>query len=459
VNRGYTAPIQGFAKLALAVITSVGVGAMVWSADARADTTKFEAESMSLPPSQGQAFSDSSASGGRGLLIWSNGTASLTANTGAVQALTIRARGDQCNGAPQMVAAVDGLTVLDQSVPSSTWSDYGVAVSIPGGTHTVSISFTNDYLNGCDRNLRLDRVSFGSSAPPPAATNPFSGARFFIDPNSNARRQADAWRSSRPADAAQMDKIAGQPQADWFGDWSGDIQSAVSGRVAAIRADGALPVLVAYDIPLRDCGSYSAGGASSPDAYRSWVRSFAAGLGTGRSVVILEPDALAGMDCLSAADQQTRLALLADAASVLSSHPGTYAYIDAGHSRWHSADEMASRLRSAGVSQAQGFSLNVSNTFATGDERTYGDAISTAIGGKHFVIDTSRNGLGSNGDWCNPGGRALGDRPTASTGDPAADAYFWIKRPGESDGTCNGGPTAGAWWPDYALGLAQRAAY
>jgi endoglucanase len=71
----------------------------------------------------------------------------------------------------------------------------------------------------------------------------------------------------------------------------------------------------------------------------------------------------------------------------------------------------------------------------------------------------SINGLRPNGEWCEPSGRALGDRATASTGDPLADAYFWIKRPGESDGTCNGGPVAGQWWAGYALGLAQRTAY
>jgi endoglucanase len=110
--------------------------------------------------------------------------------------------------------------------------------------------------------------------------------------------------------------------------------------------------------------------------------------------------------------------------------------------------------------QISGFEAeSMSLPSSQGQERAYGDAISSAIGGKHFVIDTSRNGLGSNGEWCNPPGRALGDRPTASTGDAAADAYFWIKRPGESDGTCNGGPSAGTWWPDYALGLAQRATY
>jgi endoglucanase len=289
--------------------------------------------------------------------------------------------------------------------------------------------------------------------------NPFAGARFHIDPSSNARRQANAWRSSRPADAAQMDKIAAQPQADWFGEWSGDVGSAVSRQVATIRAAGALPVLVAYNIPLRDCGGYSGGGASSPDAYRRWIRSFADGLGSGRATVVVEPDALAAMDCLSPSDRQTRLDLLRDAVAVLASHPRTAVYLDAGHSHWHTAAAIAARLRSAGIKSARGFSLNVSNSHPTAEQRRYGDAISARTGGRHFLIDTSRNGLGSNGEWCNPEGRALGKRPTAKTGDPRADAYFWITPPGESDGTCNGGPAAGVWWPDYALGLAQRAAY
>jgi endoglucanase len=33
----------------------------------------------------------------------------------------------------------------------------------------------------------------------------------------------------------------------------------------------------------------------------------------------------------------------------------------------------------------------------------------------------------------------------------------WIKTQGESDGACRGAPTAGTWWPRYALGLARRA--
>lgn len=81
-------------------------------------------------------------------------------------------------------------------------------------------------------------------------------------------------------------------------------------------------------------------------------------------------------------------------------------------------------------------------------------------GSAHFVIDTSRNGQGPAPDdaWCNPPGQGLGIPPTTDTTSPLVDAYLWIKDPGQSDGTCNGGPAAGTFWPSYALGLAQNAA-
>lgn len=220
-------------------------------------------------------------------------------------------------------------------------------------------------------------------------------------------------------------------------------------------------MLVAYNIPLRDCGSYSGGGASSPEAYRTWIRSFADGIGSRKAAVVLEPDAVAYTSCLSAADKQTRLALIKDAVEVLKAKGNVAVYIDAGNSNWIPAEEMALRLAEAGVAGADGFSLNVSNFLTTASNTAYGKDLSSKIGGKHFVIDTARNGLGPTSDyqWCNPPGRALGEKPTGATSDPLVDAYLWIKPPGESDGTCNGGPSAGQWWPEYALGLAQQAAY
>ena len=55
--------------------------------------------------------------------------------------------------------------------------------------------------------------------------------------------------------------------------------------------------------------------------------------------------------------------------------------------------------------------------------------------------------------WCNPSGRSVGARPTTATGDALVDAFLWVERPGESDGACHGGPAAGTFWPEYALGL------
>ncbi len=350
-----------------------------------------------------------------------------------------------------MVDSYSGGAHKEAAVDVSTWTwrgagPYTVTFVARSGSTTLSSASVHIY---------VDQPA--PPPPPPAPGNPLTGSVFWVDPNSNAARTVAAWQSTRPADAAEMQKIAGHSQADWFGDWSGDVQSAVSARTATIVAAGALPVFVAYDIPLRDCGSYSGGGATSPTAYQSWIRAFAAGLAGRRALVVLEPDALAGMGCLSAADQQTRVQLIAYAVSVLKG-ANALVYIDAGNPGWQSAGTMATRLTQAGIAAADGFALNVSNFFFTADNLTYGQSISSQVGGKHFLVDTSRNGLGPapNGEWCNPSGRGLGSYATSQTGSTLADAFLWLKRPGESDGTCNGGPAAGSWWDSYALMLAQN---
>ena len=295
-------------------------------------------------------------------------------------------------------------------------------------------------------------------APPLAVGgNPISSATFWVDPSSAAKLQADAWLASRPADAAQMEKIARNSQAQWMDGSTLDIFTVVNNAVTAAAAVGAAPVLVAYNIPQRDCGGLSGGGSTITD-YKGWISAFAHGLAGRRAIVILEPDALTQMDCLSAADQVTRVGLIQYALAVLKAQENVAVYLDGGNPSWKSARDQASRLIRANVAGADGFALNVSNFQLTSNSVAYGKAVSDLIGGKHFVIDTSRNGLGPTADnqWCNPAGRALGTPNTTLTADPRADAYLWIKPPGESDGSCNGAPTAGIWWADYALGLAER---
>src|SRR6185437_163666 len=191
------------------------------------------------------------------------------------------------------------------------------------------------------------------------------------------------------------------------GNWNSNIYNDVHNTVTSAAAAGATPVLVAYNIPERDCGGFSSGGSDNPSGYQSWIGSFASAIGNNKAIVILEPDALAQISCLSSADQATRLSLLSGAVSTLKANGNTKVYIDAGHSNWVDASTMAGDLQKANVSQADGFSLNVSNFMSTGDETAYGQQISSQVGGKHFVVDTSRNGKGSNGQWCNPGGMAI----------------------------------------------------
>jgi endoglucanase len=289
--------------------------------------------------------------------------------------------------------------------------------------------------------------------------SPFAQGRIHRARGGPARAQARAWRRDRPADAALMERIARQPTALWLGDWTPDVRAAAARRVRAARAARSVPVLVAYNVPARDHGLHSSGGASGPDGYLAWIEELAAGIGAGPAAVVLEPDALAALDRLPDGERAGRSALLAQAVDRLAASPGVAVYLDAGNPAWVPAPEMARRLRAAGVERARGFAVNVSSFHTTARSRAYGRAVSRRIGGAPFVIDTSRNGAGPapGGEWCNPAGRAIGEAPTAQTGDPRVDALLWVKRPGESDGECNGGPAAGAWWPEGALALARAA--
>lgn len=264
----------------------------------------------------------------------------------------------------------------------------------------------------------------------------------------------EEWKTKRPNDAKELEKLQA-PTAVWLGGWNSEVKKEVEVVSKKAKSQGALPVFVAYNIPNRDCGGYSAGGVGSFENYINWIRQIEEGM-SGPAVVILEPDALALTDCLSKKHESERYELLKQAVGILKSKSNVKVYLDAGHPNWIEVKEMAERLKMAGVELADGFSLNVSNFIDTGVNIEYGRKISEYIGGKHFVIDTGRNGNGALGsEWCNPANRAIGVRPTLSTGQDKVDAYLWIKPPGESDGNCNGGPSAGMLWPEYALSLAQ----
>ncbi|GGU07295.1 glucanase [Streptomyces coeruleorubidus] len=291
-------------------------------------------------------------------------------------------------------------------------------------------------------------------------TTPVS-SRLYRHPDSQVLDWVRA-NAGDPRHAVIASRIADQPAAVWFADYSPDTLTA---RVAAVTSGGAaqgrVPVLVPYAIPGRDCGGHSQGGAPDLDAYDAWIDRFADGLGSGEVIVVLEPDSVAQAECLSAGERADRFASLARAGRVLkAANPRARVYFDAGHSGWNAPGKQAAWLRQAGAASPEssdGIFSNVSNFHTTADEVAYDRRVLDALGGPAglgAVIDTSRNGNGAppDGTWCDPAGRELGRAPTLSTGEDRIDAYLWIKLPGESDG-CKGKP--GTFTASYAYDLAS----
>ncbi|WP_188894793.1 glycoside hydrolase family 6 protein [Microlunatus endophyticus] len=325
-----------------------------------------------------------------------------------------------------------------------------------------------------------DKVAFYAASattaaaptPPPTAppvTTPTTPAT-PLNQKFYANQISKAWKAYDSATNASTEKllyqVAATPTAIWLGGYASD-----PGTVSSIEAKAAklkqTPQFVVYAIPDRDCGGYAAGGLSGVSAYEKWINSIRAAIAKRPTIVIVEPDAIS-MGCLSASGKADRIAMLKYAMKTLSADPTTYAYIHAGSSL--PTDTFAPVLKQVGVQYGRGIAVNVSSFSTTATETAYADSMlaelaKIGVTGKHAVVDTSRNGVGPiksgtnpNGapNWCNPPGRAVGKRPTTSTGDKAVDAWLWIKPPGESDGQCHPGDPTG-WFQSYALDITQRA--
>lgn len=403
-----------------------------------------------------------------------------------------------------------------------------------------------------------------------AAVPALAGVNMSLDPETEfyvAKRNqgailqiAELTSSGEKATAELIRAMIETPQSVWFESGTPqDVQQAVKNTVQRAAGKKTVPVLVAYNLPFRDCAQFSAGGATTVEEYTAWIDGFAAGIGDSQVVVILEPDGLGiipyytNLDGVlewcqpGEADPETasadRFFMLNYAVDALKAQPNVKVYLDGTHSGWLNVGDAAHRLSQAGVDRADGFYLNVSNYQYTANLVQYGTWISKCLtydnfsgcanqywnGGPdgtkiadllgpwtgvalspygewsddsddpalntsginwryegaqpttHFVIDTSRNGLGpwqppaypDPQDWCNPPDRGLGLRPTADTGNPLIDATLWVKIPGESDGECTRGlgpagetvdpewglidPPAGEWFPEMALDLVLNA--
>ena len=293
-----------------------------------------------------------------------------------------------------------------------------------------------------------------------AHSNPLAGLSFYNSPKSTANVAAAAAATAAPdsAEAATLARMAEQPAAIWLLPEKfpmDTVQADVAAIADAAVTAGQTPVFVIYGIPDRDCGNFSSGGLSETD-YPIWVSSIATALTLTPSVVILEPDALALATECGNVDQ--RVQQIQQGITTFAPTLATV-YLDAGHSDWLDPATAADLLNRAGVQSVRGFATNVSNYNDSAAEQAFGEAVSALTNGAHFIVDTSRNGRGGNGEWCNPTGRALGTTPEATTDGGLRDANLWVKEPGESDGTCNNGPAAGEWWNERALELAAAAGW
>ena len=360
----------------------------------------------------------------------------------------------------------------------------GTVGSGPGGTRSTPAGSPIAGASGGAGGL-------GGSGPGSGQSMTFYAA----PPSAGAERQIEQLRTAgRDSDADLIARMVKVPTATWL---TGGSPSGVRAQVEDIAqragADHTVPVIVLYNVPGRDCSGASAGGARTGDDYRAWIEGVARGIGDAPAMLIVEPDGLALLpsDC-GQPDTYGRIRLIHDAAKTLSRDPNARIYLDAGHSRWHTTGDMATRLAQAGVTDFAGFFENVSNYQPTDQATAWGHWVSrcTWFGTKvrpgafgscpsqydspnpddpsswrvidamfddlvgqvppdklpHLVIDTSRNGHGrwtapagafsDPQDWCNPPGRGVGPRPTMTTGDPLLDAYVWVKVPGESDGPC-----------------------
>ncbi|MBO4273247.1 endoglucanase, partial [Microbispora triticiradicis] len=285
---------------------------------------------------------------------------------------------------------------------------------------------------------------------------------FYVDPTTSAAK----WVAANPNDskaAVIRDRIAAVPQGRWFASYNPSaVRSQVDAYVGAAAAAGKIPIMVVYEMPNRDCGGASAGGAPDHASYRAWIDQVAAGLGGRPAYIILEPDALAIMpNCMNSSQQAEVQASMAYAGKKFKATSSQVkVYFDAGNEAWVGASDMANRLRGADIANsADGISLNVSNYRSTSPTVSYAKNVigATGLSWLKAVIDTSRNGNGPVGsEWCDPAGRATGTWSTTNTGDSAIAAYLWVKPPGESDGCI---APAGQFVPQRAYDLAIAAPY
>jgi len=381
----------------------------------------------------------------------------------------------------------------------------------------ISLAVASCAGTGNSRDAVPDRAKPGEKL---ARSNPFKGARFFINPGYVANVEATAKR--HPDEADTIRKVAQYPSAVWL-DKIAAIANLPAWLDEAKRQQEAtgqptLTVVGVYDLPNRDCSAAASAGelkvAENGEArYRTeFIDPIAAQFRAHPHqpiVVLLEPDSLGNLATNMSLPfcQEARSAYQRGVAYAIRKfqQPNVSIYLDAAHSGWLGWDDNRAKIAkvfkhvlndAGGPDMIRGFAINTSNfthlsnrdgavlepTNPCPNELSYAKTLGETLamyGFNHhgFLIDTSRNGKGGIrskwGSWCNVHGAGLGERPRAEPA-PGIDAYFWLKPPGESDGTSDptqprfdemcggpdaakGAPQAGQWFESYFMDLVHNA--
>lgn len=257
-----------------------------------------------------------------------------------------------------------------------------------------------------------------------AAESGLPGTELYVNPFSTTLEAAQGLSGQARDDAQLLGSI---PSAEWFTKGTpAEVEAEARAYVDAATSAGQMPVLVAYNLPFRDCAQYSSGGAFDTAEYLAWIDALAAGIGDRPATVILEPDGLgiiphytnldgmlewcqpAELDSATAAAD--RFAQLNGAVDALGALAAASVYLDATHSGWLNVGDASERLLKAGVERADGFFVNASNYQFTANLAAYGRWISSCIA---YVTQVAMGDFASCGNQYWNGGPATGWSGTA----------------------------------------------
>ena len=289
-------------------------------------------------------------------------------------------------------------------------------------------------------------VAQAYTSSPARPGDPLSGHPWYVD-----RSFGVWWDVMRHYGSAAdpLKRLAENPMSKVFGSFEPHPERGLRRYLERAQSEqpGAIPFITLSRIEHRSCPYVDPGLDFSERAVKDWVRRFSEAIGNYRVMVLVEPDQLAVIGCVSPRIQAQRYRELRYEVQAMHAHnPNAIVYLDAGASDWISPGRMTRELRRADVADAHGFALGASHFDWTSHEVTYGKHISEALGGMPFVVNTNSNGHGPKPRYyspyyhggCTPTGEGIGLLPTVQTPDAHIDAYLWLGTPGFESGVCLG---------------------